>query len=102
MAQRERGRERAHREAPPGRSGVGDAGEHRSLVAPAEEAEAALAETDRRVELAAAVEVAHVELLERRGQLPSAAAASRASADELGAVVDAHDVDTRAAPSASE
>ena len=49
-----------------GAQGRGDPAEHVGLVASAEQAEPALAEADRGVELAGEGEVAHVELLERR------------------------------------
>src|SRR6185312_4440053 len=68
VSQRERGRERADREGAAGPEGGGDAAEHGGLVAPAEQPETALAQTDGGVELPGPVQVAHVELLERHWQ----------------------------------
>ena len=85
---------------PPGRSASAKPRDDVELVvAAAEQAEAALAQADDRVELAVEREVAHVELLEldRRGRRRCVAG----ERDELGRRVDADDVDARAAPSAS-
>src|SRR5436190_16837747 len=63
-----RSRERAEREAACGLEGGGDAAEHVGLVAPSEQAEPALAEADRGIELAVEIEVADVEFHEADGE----------------------------------